>query len=69
MSEMENQQMRIEDYNLESYDRMIPVSMTLEPSTLLKLETLRGRLNRSRYINQLLNKVLSQEEVRLGIKS
>ena len=61
--------MRIEDYNLESYDRMIPVSMTLEPSTLLKLETLRGRLNRSRYINQLLNKVLSQEEVRLGIKS
>lgn len=52
-------------YNLETHRGRIPASVSFDPDIMMRLEALRGRVSRSRYINRALNVVMTKEEEKL----
>ena len=48
-------------------ERRIPTSVTFEQSILKRIETLKGNLSRSSYINIMLNEGMAREEKKMGL--
>ena len=61
--------MKIEDYDLETHVGRISACISFQPDIMMRLEAVRGRINRSMYINRALDKIMSIDEEKIWTKS